>query len=365
MGVRRFAYIDDVFNLNIENSSRFFQLIIKNGLNVQFFFPEGLRGDILTREYIDLMIEAGTVMIALALETASPRLQKLIGKNLNIEKLHKNIEYICEKYPQVILELFLMIGFPTETGKEALDTLQFLKSVKWIDFPNLFILKIFANTDMEKLALENGISKEAITRSQTLAYHELPGTLPFMKIFILQYQFDFLNEYFLSRERLLQVLPYQMKLLTEDELVQRYNRYLPTDIGCFTDLLNFVGITYEDLGRERCADEEVMVVPNLNEKMKKCHGEKESEKDALKILLLDLSNYSTFCLLFHFHKGILKIRGGIKVLLNGTGTGPAVQIDMGTCLVIGPGSPTAAKGLLTYHGTSGFVIDVKIPGSMS
>ena len=41
MGVKRFAFVDDIFNFNKENSSRFFQLIIKNGLDVQFFFPNG------------------------------------------------------------------------------------------------------------------------------------------------------------------------------------------------------------------------------------------------------------------------------------------------------------------------------------
>ena len=44
IGVSRFSFIDDVFNLNMKNSSRFFELIIKNNINAQFFFPAGLRG---------------------------------------------------------------------------------------------------------------------------------------------------------------------------------------------------------------------------------------------------------------------------------------------------------------------------------
>ncbi|MCP5054742.1 MAG: AMP-binding protein, partial [bacterium] len=54
MGVRRFIFIDDVFNLNVKNSTRFFKLLMDNGLEVQLFFPNGLRGDVLTTEYIDL-----------------------------------------------------------------------------------------------------------------------------------------------------------------------------------------------------------------------------------------------------------------------------------------------------------------------
>ncbi|MCP4146665.1 MAG: AMP-binding protein, partial [bacterium] len=58
-GVTNFAAIDDCFNLNRENSSRLFRLIIKNKLKIQLFFPNGLRGDIMTPDYIDLMAEAG------------------------------------------------------------------------------------------------------------------------------------------------------------------------------------------------------------------------------------------------------------------------------------------------------------------
>lgn len=291
LGIRRFAFVDDIFNLNKENSKKFFNLIIENKLNVQLFFPAGLRGDILTKDYIDLMIKAGTVNFALALETASPRLQKLIGKHLNIEKLRENIEYISKTYPHVILELFTMHSFPSETREEAMMTLDFIKSIKWLHFPYISILRIYPSTDMAKLALENGISNETIFKSADLALHKLPETLVFDKSFTLKYQADFLNEYFMSKERLLHVLPYQMKVLTEDEIVQKYNSYLPTEIYSFNQLLNFIGITREELGVEKCVDETKYIVPCLNEKMKKIFPKKTPSQDALRILLLDLSQF--------------------------------------------------------------------------
>ncbi len=291
VGVRRFAFLDDVFNFFVKNSRRFFELIIENNLKVHFYFPPGLRGDLLTRDYIDLMVEAGVVSFALALETASPRLQKLIRKNLNIERLRDNIEYIIKTYPQVILELFTMHGFPTETEEEAKMTMSFVKSLEWIHFPYIHILKIFSRTDMEKLALANGISREAIKNSEDLAYHELPETLPFDKNFTLKYQSEFLNEYFLSKERLIHVLPYQMKLLTEEELVQKYDSYLPAHINTFGDLLEFIGITEEELGISHFLDESSILTPDLNEKLKAYFAEKCPAEGAAKILLLDLSQF--------------------------------------------------------------------------
>lgn len=291
IGVRRFAFLDDIFNLDKENSSRFFLMVIDNGLKVQLFFPNGVRGDILTKDYIDLMVKAGTTIIGMSLETASPRLQKLISKNLNIERFRENIKYIAENYPHVILELNFMHGFPTETEEEALLTLDFVKDIKWIHFPYLHILKIFPDTDMEELALKNGISKEAVERSITLAYHELPETLPFSSSFTLECQTKFLNDYFLNKERLLKVLPMQMKIMTEDELVQKYDSYLPIEIKSFEDILNFVDIKRDELVDVKFLENGFGYVENLNKKLYSCFEQQESDNNALRVLFLDLSQF--------------------------------------------------------------------------
>ena len=63
LGFRRFSFVDDIFNLRRDVSEGFYELIIRNGLDLQIFFPNGLRGDILTRDHIDLMAEAGVVKV--------------------------------------------------------------------------------------------------------------------------------------------------------------------------------------------------------------------------------------------------------------------------------------------------------------
>ncbi|MCP4148133.1 MAG: radical SAM protein, partial [bacterium] len=215
-GVRNFSFIDDCFNLNMANSTAFFREVLKNKMDIQIFFPNGLRGDTMTPEYIDLMVEAGCRGINLSLETASPRLQKLLKKHLEIEKFREVMEYIAGRHPDVILEIATMHGFPTETEEEAMMTLDFIKSIKWLHFPYIHILKIYPNTEMEEFALEHGVSKDDILRSKDLAFHELPDTLPYPKSFTRQYQADFLNNYFLSQERLRHVLPVQMQVLSEE-----------------------------------------------------------------------------------------------------------------------------------------------------
>jgi amino acid adenylation domain-containing protein len=289
MGVKRFALIDDIFNLNRKNSERFFELLIKNNIKIDLSFPNGVRGDILAKDYIDLMVEAGTREIALALETGSQRLQKLLQKNILLERLYDNCKYFCEKYPFVITRLYTMLGFPSETKEEAMMTMNFIKSMKWIHFPYLFILKVYPNTDMARMAMEHGVSEEDIAKSEGLAYHELPYTLPFEKSFALKYQADFFNSYFLSKERLKHVLPLQMGFYTEDEIVQQYDGYLPIDVRSLSDLLDFMDLSLDEMGVQHCVDESKVSAPNLNVKLREAFPKKKVEKDALKILFMDLS----------------------------------------------------------------------------
>lgn len=282
-GVKNFAIIDDCFNLNQQHVEQFMKMVSREKLNIQLFFPNGLRGDILTSELIDQMVEAGTRGINLSLETASPRLQRLIKKNLDLDRFHKNIDYIATQHPNIILELATMHGFPTETENEALMTLEFIKSIKWIHFPYVHILKIFPNTEMEAFALENGVSKRDILMSRDRAFHELPETLPFPKEFTIKYQSMFLNSYFLNKERLEKVLPVQVDIMEENALIQKYNAYLPTEIKSIQDIIDFTGV---DASILLSSSNNVSYVPVLFDKP----GPKRTPiLGAKRILLLDLS----------------------------------------------------------------------------
>jgi len=288
LGVRNFSVIDDCFNLNKENSERFFRLVIDGGLKVQLFFPNGLRGDLLTHDYIDLMTAAGTRGINLSLETASPRLQTLVKKNLDIERFRDNINYIARAHPEVILEIAVMHGFPTETEEEALVTLEFIKSVQWIHFPYIHILKIYPNTEMETLALKQGVTKEDILASKDLAFHELPSTLPFPGSFTRKYQAAFLNDYFLNKDRLRAVLPVQLEVMSEAALVEKYNTYLPAKICNFQDLLTLTGL--EDVFPVQVPRKKESV-PEVFTRTGPPAFPVGVEADALRILMLDLSQH--------------------------------------------------------------------------
>ncbi|NIT57266.1 MAG: radical SAM protein, partial [Aliifodinibius sp.] len=118
-GLKSFVVLDDCFNVPLSRGKEVLKLIAKELPDVRINFPNGLRADKIDDEFIDLLEMCNCVEIALAVETASPRLQKYIGKKLNLEKAKLNIDKISKKF---ITTVFFMVGFPTETYDEALMT---------------------------------------------------------------------------------------------------------------------------------------------------------------------------------------------------------------------------------------------------
>ncbi len=189
---------------------------------------------------------------------------------------------------RVILELATMHGFPTETEEEALMTLEFLKSIHWLHFPYIHILKIYPNTEMEAFALEHGVSREDILISRDRAFHELPETLPFPKSFTRKYQASFMNEYFLNKERLQHVLPYQMAVVAEAALAQKYNAYLPVDIKSVADIVQFAQL--DDMEIPKGSRWEQNSAETIFDRGPQT---REAKAGAKKILFLDLSQHFT------------------------------------------------------------------------
>ena len=292
LGVKRIEFIDDIFNVKAKDFINFFNKVIKAKLDVSFFFPTALKGDLLNREVIDVMMAGGAVGVNVSLESASDRMQKVMRKNLNIEKFRENLEYICKNYPEAVTTLNTMHGFPTETEKEAKMTLDFIFSMKWVHFPYTHIVRIFPGTDLEKFALNHGVPRSVINESIDKSYHQVTPTLPFSKDFTEKYKLKFLKNYVLNKERLKKVLPIQMKHFTEEELNQRYSSYFASKISSLKDVIRMAGIKESELPI-KCLSEKEIIIPNLERKIKKIFPIKQVKKDAFKVLLINISTHFT------------------------------------------------------------------------
>ncbi len=111
-----FDIVDDIFNFDAKRMEKILDTLIEKGPSIRFAFPNGIRADILTEEQIDKLCRAGCEYVCLAVETASPRLQKKIKKNIKIDKVMVAIESFARR--KVFTAGYFMTGFPSETEEE-------------------------------------------------------------------------------------------------------------------------------------------------------------------------------------------------------------------------------------------------------
>ena len=143
--IRDFEICDDIFNLDRDRLMEICSRIVKEKLNVRLSFPTGLRGDKMDKEMIAALHSAGTVMIAYAVESASPRIQKLIKKNLDLDKIHETIKETVRQ--GIFTHAFFMLGFPTETEDEMNLTIDFAVRTK-LHTASFFIVTPFKGTEL-------------------------------------------------------------------------------------------------------------------------------------------------------------------------------------------------------------------------
>jgi len=120
-GVKEFVFMDDIFNFRPERAKKVARGIIDAGWKIKLTFPNGFRGDILDEELVDLLEQAGMYRCMVAVESAVPRIQKVMKKNLKIDKVDRIVDYIAKK--GIMVHGAFMLGFPSETEEEMQATI--------------------------------------------------------------------------------------------------------------------------------------------------------------------------------------------------------------------------------------------------
>ncbi len=145
--VREFEINDDNFNLNNDRAKAFMTQIIERKLGCAISFPNGLRADLMDEELIDLLVKAGTYYVFYAIESASPRIQKLVRKNIDLELAKEIVNLTASR--RIVTGTFNMLGFPTETEDEMAQTVEYAVSLK-NHLASFFYLNPFPGTEIAR-----------------------------------------------------------------------------------------------------------------------------------------------------------------------------------------------------------------------
>ncbi len=152
-GVREVQFVDDCFNLEKKRMAAICDGIVERGLKFSISFPNGIRGDIMNEESLQKLKRAGTYRITYAIETASPRMQKFIKKNVKLDKLKDVIEETDRQ--NIMVDGFFMVGFPGETREEIKMTMDYALSSK-LHSANFWFVTPFKGTELYDQAVEMG-----------------------------------------------------------------------------------------------------------------------------------------------------------------------------------------------------------------
>ena len=124
-GYRMFAFMHDNFTLNKKHLHDFCSELLK--VSHKFVWGCSSRIDTLDYETIDLMKQSGCRWILVGLETGSPRMQKLLNKNISVEAALEKIMYI--KNIGISINVSLMYGFPDETLDDFIKTMNIIETL--------------------------------------------------------------------------------------------------------------------------------------------------------------------------------------------------------------------------------------------
>ena len=153
MGAGHIEILDDISNFDPDRFDRMLELLLERNLHPVLSFPNAVRGDLLRERSVDLLKRVGAGEVSVAVETASERLQKMLGKNLSLPKISRAIDMLAAK--RIFTRGFFMLGFPTETEEEMRSTIRFAQSSR-LHLALFFTPNPFRNTGLYDLFVREG-----------------------------------------------------------------------------------------------------------------------------------------------------------------------------------------------------------------
>ena len=121
-GIRSFRFSHDAFTVNNKLVYQVCDELERAGLDITWTCTS--RVDCINEELIARMVQCGMDRIELGVESGSPRMQKIINKNLDLNRLSEMVDVLL-RY-NVEINLFFMYGFPEETQEDLRMTLDLL-----------------------------------------------------------------------------------------------------------------------------------------------------------------------------------------------------------------------------------------------
>lgn len=152
MGIHEFLVYDDTFNIDKKRVFAICNLIKERGLDI--YFDIRARIDRINKEILIALKGAGCVRIHYGVESANQRILDILRKDITVEQAEKVVKMTKDVGIETLA--YFMIGNPTETREEILNTIKFAKKLK-PDYCHFSVTTPFPATPLYTLGLEKGV----------------------------------------------------------------------------------------------------------------------------------------------------------------------------------------------------------------
>jgi anaerobic magnesium-protoporphyrin IX monomethyl ester cyclase len=233
-GICDFMVEDDIFNFDMKRAKKIFDLVKASNLKLNFQFNCGLRMELFDEELVRKMAQGGTYFISVAVETASPRVQKLIKKNLNLDRSKEVVSWL-RKYKIRSLGFF-MLGLPTETEEETNRTIKFACDLD-LDEALFSIATPYPGTELNRQVAEKKMYDPDQVSLGGETFHNIrTEELDFAKLKKLQRKAYFM--FFMTRYRFLRMIPRLLNVNSSKKYLKAIERNFLAYGGARTTRVN-------------------------------------------------------------------------------------------------------------------------------
>lgn len=150
---KSFTILDEVFTFDRERTMEFCRKIKEKGLNKHLSLGCSTRTDLLDKEMIETMKEAGFNRIMLGIESSSETTLERMKKGIRLDGIRNIIGQLKSK--GIITHISVIIGYPLETKKDIRETMAFARRLR-PDYLSINILFPYPGTEILREALEKG-----------------------------------------------------------------------------------------------------------------------------------------------------------------------------------------------------------------
>ncbi|MBU4284997.1 B12-binding domain-containing radical SAM protein [Patescibacteria group bacterium] len=154
-GYHGFDFWDDTLTMVKSHVTAVCEEIIKRKLDIIWYARA--RVNTVDKELLQLMGKAGCIRISFGVESGSPRIIKIIKKNITVEQVLNAVRWSSEVGMVVVTNF--MVNLPEETLDDLKQTIGLMKELSKIknSYPAYGFTVIYPGTELELMAKERGL----------------------------------------------------------------------------------------------------------------------------------------------------------------------------------------------------------------